>query len=311
MGPVYLDTIHRDWPDASLDDIRTILIEPTPPTPPAPVPPHPIPLPPEPGPMPEPEPTPAPVTRPRFPLARRAVAVILLSSLPSVAWSAEPVAAVVSPVESRTGDLVILDASQSSGDVLDWELEGSSKTFLPVEGGKRCVFASGDPGTYSFLLIAAGVDKDGKAQIAKARALVTIIGPAPPIPPVPPGPGPTPVPPGPTPIPGGEFRVVFVQESSAPMTKQEILVLGSADVRSYLNRKCAKSPSGLAEWRSWDKDVDVTNESETWKAAWAAVQPQLGALPQIVIFQGGKGTVYPLPATAAETMTLLKKYGGD
>ena len=242
---------------------------------------------------------------------RRVLLAWLLAT--SVAWSAEPKAVVIEPATSQLGDLVILDASESEGDSFAWILECSTKTFLPVDGGKRCVFASGTPGKYAFTFIAVGVDEDGKAVLDKTRAVVTIEGPVPP--PVPPGPTPPgPEPPNPPsppiPVPAEGLRVLFIFESSANMTRQQLAVLSSADVRSFLNRTCTKSPSGLAEWRSWDKDIDVSNESATWQAIWASTKPKLGTLPQVVIFQGQQGWTYSLPDDVAGLMTLLQKHAG-
>ena len=54
----------------------------------------------------------------------------------------------------------------------------------------------------------------------------------------------------------------------------------------------------------------MTNENDTLKKLWAATKPQLGTLPVIVIVTDQKGEVLPLPATEAETLDLLKRYGG-
>jgi len=94
-------------------------------------------------------------------------------------------AVIVAPAKVSPGDLVVLDGSQSKGTGHVWKLVSSDKTFLPVDGGVKCVFATGAPGLYSFVLAVAD---GGKADLA---VHVLQVGEA--IPPVPPVPPPTPI----------------------------------------------------------------------------------------------------------------------
>lgn len=107
----------------------------------------------------------------------------------------EPTAVIEGPERAALGDLVVLDASRSEANAFAWLLVGGPKSFLPVDQGRRCVFAAGTAGQYTFVLAVAGNDR-----VALARHLVTI-GPAPP-PPVPPAP---PTPPAPEPLPHGKY----------------------------------------------------------------------------------------------------------
>jgi hypothetical protein len=138
------------------------------------------------------------------------IALALCLWVTSAALCAEPRAVIRAPESASPGDLVILDASDSSGLDLIWELTNSEKSYLPVDGGKRCVFASGAPGRYVFLLIAVDVDEAAKKGLtAKARHVLTIgtPGPTPP-------PGPGPIPPGPAPAPVlGRLYVSYVVDS--------------------------------------------------------------------------------------------------
>jgi hypothetical protein len=59
----------------------------------------------------------------------------------------------------RPGDLVILDASGSDATTFTWVLANSDKTFLPVDGGKRCVFSPGRAGVFVFVLVVGKVEK--------------------------------------------------------------------------------------------------------------------------------------------------------
>lgn len=115
-------------------------------------------------------------------------------------------AVIDAPAKSDPGDLVILDAAKSVGaKAFAWALPGSTKTFLPVDGGVRCVFACGSAGRYTFVLAVAAGDK-----VAVATHTIEIGGlPAPPAPgpsPPTPGPGPDPAPnPPPQPEPDGQY----------------------------------------------------------------------------------------------------------
>lgn len=69
-----------------------------------------------------------------------------------------PTARIVGPAAAAEGDLVVLDASTSEGKSFAWALPGSTKSFLPVDGGQKCVFSSGKAGTFVFVLAVGGGD---------------------------------------------------------------------------------------------------------------------------------------------------------
>lgn len=167
----------------------------------------------------------------------------------------------------------------------------------------------------SYRVYAYGAKGDKASDPALCTVVVGTPGPGPtppgPTPPVPPGPTP---PNPPTPVPVTGFRVLFVYEATdgqPSLTKEQLNTIYSTQIREYLNRKCAKD-DGRPGWRTWDKEVVLTaKESPTWKALWDAVKPQVKAYPSVVIVTDQKGEVFPLPATEAETLALLKKYGGE
>lgn len=111
---------------------------------------------------------------------------ILLLALCSECFG-EAKAIIVGPEKSAPGDLIILDGSTSTADAFKWTLANSTKTFLATDGGKKCVFASGQEGTYIFLLSVASCDKDSPATVSVATHVLTIGDN-----PNPPGPGPKP-----------------------------------------------------------------------------------------------------------------------
>lgn len=122
-----------------------------------------------------------------------------------------------------------------------------------------------------------------------------------PVPPVPPGP----VPPGPVPVPA-PLRVLILYETKDTLTAEQQATLFGADVRAYLDAHCLKDGKQPA-WRVWDKDVDAKNDAPEFQAALSKPHP---SLPWIVIGNGTAGFEGPLPATKAEVLTLLKKWGG-
>lgn len=138
--------------------------------------------------------------------------------------------------------------------------------------------------------------------------------------------GKTPIPPpGPTPdkvdvkphppkpdvvVPTG-LRVLFVYETSAKYPPEVTKILYSTAIVEYLNQRCVKGDDGRAEWRKWDKDVQIAStESKTMKALFEQAKSKLGEMPQLVIAVNGNAKVYDLPPTEQETLALLKKLGG-
>lgn len=112
---------------------------------------------------------------------------------------AQATAIITGPKEVAPGDLVILDASGSDADSLQWMLANSDKSFLQFEGNRKCVFASGVAGTYEFILSTAKC-VDGTAAIAVTRHTLTVGSPEP-SPSPKPTPKPQPINPSPTPQP--------------------------------------------------------------------------------------------------------------
>lgn len=132
--------------------------------------------------------------------------------------------------------------------------------------------------------------------------------------PRPPPPGPV-DPPGPTPTPAPTgFRALFIYESTAKLTREQLNTLHSTQITKYLNDHCVKGPSGLAEWRKWSLKTEVlATESRTMSELWNAIDKTKIAdkLPQLVIAVNGAAQTFPLPPTEAETLALLKKFGGE
>lgn len=112
------------------------------------------------------------------------------------------------------------------------------------------------------------------------------------------------------------FRVLISfdsKETTRPPGWQSIIT-GKA-VRDYLEAHCVPNAVGekddtggvMKEYRIYPDDSDLKNVRQVWRDAWA----KRGGKDWILIGDGKKGYSGPLPATAEETLTLLRKYGGQ
>mgnify|MGYP003343150353 CR=1 FL=1 len=120
-----------------------------------------------------------------------------------------------------------------------------------------------------------------------------------------PQPQPTPII-NPQPVPATGFRVLIVYESDANNSREVLNTLNSTAILELLNARCES-------WRKWDKtSIDSTglaDEEPEWRAIWKQVSTSLGSLPKLVTIRGGKASVTDLPATEAETLSLIRKAG--
>lgn len=123
----------------------------------------------------------------------------------------------------------------------------------------------------------------------------------------PPHPQPTP----PVPVPVGPLRVILVSDPGANASKGQLEALDSTAVRGWLKAHCGKDSVGRDAWRSWPADMDVTNEPDDWRKAWATAKPLLGPLPQVVVFHGEKAKALPLPDSEKGLLDLLAKEGAN
>jgi hypothetical protein len=105
---------------------------------------------------------------------------------------AQPKAVIDGPKSGATGDLIVLDGSQSVGDGHRWVMPTGLQTLgCGADAGPgQIAFASGKPGIYTFQLIVA----DKTAAIDYVMHTVTIGGATGPVEPDPVDPTPTPVP---------------------------------------------------------------------------------------------------------------------
>jgi hypothetical protein len=96
----------------------------------------------------------------------------------AVALGQPPVARITGPKDARCGSLIVLDASESTGTGRMWLLAVSPEetSFLPVESGLKCIFASPVSGVYRFVLVVAGTNANGGPAADMATHQVTLSG---------------------------------------------------------------------------------------------------------------------------------------
>lgn len=200
--------------------------------------------------------------------------------------------------------LVVIRATALDADDVRWYSIGPGMQTFPPDvvkpvPGVYLGFAL-RPGVYKVGVIVAK-DVGGKAVLGQPQVVVvTVKGD-----PIPPGPDPKPDPKPIPPLPDG-FRVLVVYETAEKLSQGHAAVIGSTEVRKYLNEKCLKV-GGQPEYRFFDKDTPLVKESEVWKAAMILKRD---SLPWLIVGDGKNGYQGPLPASVAETMAILKKFGG-
>lgn len=126
--------------------------------------------------------------RPIAAFVRHLSAMLIVVGIVATAAGQMPRAVITGPKESSTGDMIVLDASASEGLSRIWLLAVSPvpKSFLPVDSGVRCVFATGTAGKYVFVLVVAGANPNGGAAVEMATHEIVVKGMGPDNPPPPP-----------------------------------------------------------------------------------------------------------------------------
>jgi hypothetical protein len=230
--------------------------------------------------------------------------IVLWLALIATGAQAQVKAVIDAPGSVSRGDLVILSSARSNGTTFKWLLVNSKKTFFAADGGRTCLFSSGQPGDYIFVLIVAGADNNNKLEIAMIEHTVTVIGDTPT-----PTPDPEPTP-NPTPplVTTGKRAVVILRESSQDTTSFGILAtrLRTGEESTYLKSK------GHVLTILDDDSVTETGASSPTAQKWASELKGI-KFPALGIADLASGVVYfrgELPSTAAGVIELVKKYGG-
>lgn len=149
----------------------------------------------------------------------------------------------------------------------------------------------------AFTLTATGADGTSVSSVATVNVAQL------PIPPPPPT--------DPSPFPGDANRILIVYENMTPLPPaQESVIFGQA-MRDYIAAHVTKRPEdNQPEARIYDQNVKgLERETPIWRNAMARPRK---SVPWLLVGNArGQGYEGPLPATEAETLTLLKKYLGD
>lgn len=189
------------------------------------------------------------------------------------------------------------------GSALIWDVYPEEKAWLREFDNGKTLIITGPPNVkFSVKLRAI---KGSSVETARKYVNFGELVPVPPSP-VPPGP----VPPGPDVLPVKNPKVLMVVETEDTLPARQNSIIYGKRVHDYLNSKCPLGPDGvMKEWRVYDKDVDLTNESKGWQEM---MKQPFNKIPKLVIV-GNEKVVYdgPLPATVDEALTLMKKYLGD
>jgi hypothetical protein len=261
---------------------------------------------------------------------RRLLALALLVLLPAIGWADVPLKVHGETKTVQIDKVVIVKEDRTVVAKAPFVVYAPAGAFdyrwtfpasvTAIDKGDKLEVTSAPRGDVTFSVIVKNVlweEKRFTTDFGQITFSVGDVGPTPPVPPgpTPPGPippGPTPpTPPGPAPIPTTGLRVLIVFESKdlTKYTPAQKSILYGDTIRSYLTAKCAKGTDGVTpEARFFDKDQNVANESPVWQEAMKRTR---GQLPWILISTGTEGFEGPLPATVEETMTLLKRYGGQ
>jgi len=146
---------------------------------------------------------------------------------------------------------------------------------------------------------------DFAKNIYVRKTAIAVVGPRPPPTPDDDDPKP-PAPDQEPPIDGDGLRVLIVYESSElnQLTADQRDIFYGQTVRKYLTENCVQQDR-YSEWRILDQDTSFVDAGSRWVKALA--RPRT-SLPWILISNGKTGYEGPLPATASETIELIKRY---
>jgi hypothetical protein len=217
------------------------------------------------------------------------------------------------------GRILIDDDSKISGSVVA-EVRATSKNAYKFEAQKSLKeyatliplpdLVKEEVTTKRFLLVGEGlyVFKATSRVDDLDRSIEVLIGKPTPEPPIPPKPD-DPDPPQP-PQPVKSFRVLFVKESGVTLPADQTAISNAKAIRDYLTSKTTPE-GGLAGFREYDPQQNVTNEQPTMKALWAATKSSVTTVPCVVVEVNGKATVLPYPRNTTDALRILKEYGGQ
>jgi hypothetical protein len=171
-----------------------------------------------------------------------------------------PKAVITGPKEARCGSLVVLDATESTGTGRLWLLAVSPEetSFLPVEAGRQCIFASPVAGAYRFVLVVCGTNTNGGPAADMATHTVVLRSPdVPPVPsPVPPSPPTT----NPYQSPSAEIRETLGAVLAVKLNRADATNLAS--LYDQARRLVESAPAARAAGTK--PEIGTTSELRAW-----------------------------------------------
>lgn len=225
---------------------------------------------------------------------------------------------IVVPPEVQLGQKIVATCDYPPPEGTRLTILWNVSAGLESEQAGTRLFLWGPPGRYSVdavVIPLLSVTLEGKTfdviggEIRRLDASFTILGN------VPPGPGPDPNPQdAPFPAPGFAILILHEAQETGRLTEKQKAILTSQEIRKYLHAKCVKLEDGSIAARFWDDDYTQAQLSLApqvmQRAYFELLEDAAGRLPWIGISDGRTGFSGPLPGTVAETLALLKKYGG-
>lgn len=167
-----------------------------------------------------------------------------------------PKAVITGPRDARCGSLVVLDATESTGTGRLWLLAVSPEetSFLPVEAGRQCIFASPVAGAYRFVLVVCGNNANGGPAADMATHTVVLRSPdGPPVPPPPPTTNPYPA-------PSAEIRESLGAVLAVKLSRADATNLAS--LYDQARRLVDSAPSARAAGTK--PEIGTTSELRAW-----------------------------------------------
>jgi len=196
--------------------------------------------------------------------------------------------------------LLAIDATSGPIKVRGKFSDGTGKTETREYRSPYVYFVTAEKtGTTELILIPVGV-LDAK-EIVRQVLVVSGTGPNPP--PIPDPDDPV----VPDPVTPAKLQIVIIEDPSESIPPSQVAIRDGQALRDYAATHCTIT-NGTPDIRKLSIRQDISAEPEWIKKAFAEPRSKL---PFLVVSNGKAGAAVPLPMTLEETMSILKRYGGE